>query len=316
MGAINIEYYNEFIVLAEELNFHSAADRLHVSQSALSKHIAELERHHDIQLLERGRTSVKLTAKGAVFLERACDLYERYQDMMNLFGNLGEEGQPLAVAGVLDNPLDFPLVSRAFEYCQQKGLSRLPVFIPCESTVLEENIDLLRTGEADCAILFADEQRLRELSDADAFLFEEICHVPLDAIVRFDHMFAKRDSIALEDLEGQTLIRLVGPRFTSGWAQLETQLAGAGIRVSTKLVPTASAYEYITGDPDTAILLAQRTASFAASMQNANAVRVPVRDDRLVLRLAAIYPVNGASPMIGPFLESLRQSFGDAYAVG
>ena len=37
---MHIEYYAEFIVLTEELNFHTAAERLHISQSALSKHIA------------------------------------------------------------------------------------------------------------------------------------------------------------------------------------------------------------------------------------------------------------------------------------
>ena len=78
---MHIEHYAEFIVLTEELNFHTAAERLHISQSALSKHIAELERHHHVQLLERDRSSVRLTAKGAVFLEPVSythlDVYKR-----------------------------------------------------------------------------------------------------------------------------------------------------------------------------------------------------------------------------------------------
>ena len=48
-------------------------------------------------------------------------------------------------------------------------------------------------------------------------------------------------------------------------------------------------------------------------MQNAEAVRVPVDDDRLQLELAVFSPAEGASPMIAPFVESLRQSFADGY---
>ena len=310
---MHIEYYGEFLVLAEELNFHAAAERLHVSQSALSKHIAELEKHHRIQLFDRGRTSVKLTAKGAVFLEQAADLYSRYEELTNLFAQMEDEEKPLTVAGILDNPLDFPLVSRTFEYCKEKGVGRLPIFIPCESTVVEDNIEMVRSGEADCVVLYATDELLEHIPDSDQLTLEEIYRVPLDAIVRRDNPLAARQSITLDDLEGRTIIRLVGPRFTSGWSQLEKQLAKAGVSVSTKLVPAASAYEYITGDPDTAILLAQRTPSFGVPMQNAEAVRVPLEDDRLLLTLGVFSPAKGASPMIAPFVESLRQSFKDGF---
>ena len=210
---MHIEYYGEFLVLAEELNFHAAAERLHVSQSALSKHIAELEKHHRIQLFDRGRTSVKLTAKGAVFLEQAADLYSRYEELTNLFAQMEDEEKPLTVAGILDNPLDFPLVSRTFEYCKERGVGRLPIFIPCESTVVEDNIEMVRSGEADCVVLYATDELLEHIPDSDQLTLEEIYRVPLDAIVRRGHPLAARQSITLDDLEGRTIIRLVGVGF-------------------------------------------------------------------------------------------------------
>ena len=151
---MHIEYYAEFIVLTEELNFHTAAERLHISQSALSKHIAELERHHHVQLLERDRSSVRLTAKGAVFLEQAAKISDLHAELVRLFDTSGDADRPLYIAGVMDNPIDYPLVSRSFDHCRENGLDRLPVFLPCESVSIEDQADLLRRGEADCSLIF------------------------------------------------------------------------------------------------------------------------------------------------------------------
>ena len=40
---MDIQYLCEFVVLAELCNYQEAAEALHVSQSALSKHIQKLE---------------------------------------------------------------------------------------------------------------------------------------------------------------------------------------------------------------------------------------------------------------------------------
>lgn len=58
-----------FIAVAEHLHFGRAADQLQVAQSALSRHIQELERALDVRLLNRGRRSVvSLTESGKALL--------------------------------------------------------------------------------------------------------------------------------------------------------------------------------------------------------------------------------------------------------
>jgi hypothetical protein len=44
-----------FVVLAEELNYRRAAERLHVAQPVLTRQIRSLERDLTAQLFERGR---------------------------------------------------------------------------------------------------------------------------------------------------------------------------------------------------------------------------------------------------------------------
>jgi DNA-binding transcriptional LysR family regulator len=60
-----------FSVLAEELHFARAAERLGIAQPSLSTQIQALEAALGAKLLLRGPRSVALTAAGAVFLEEA-----------------------------------------------------------------------------------------------------------------------------------------------------------------------------------------------------------------------------------------------------
>lgn len=67
-----------FVAVAEELHFTRAAQRLFVSQPALSRQIAKLEDDLRVQLLSRDRRRVTLTPAGAALLDRARDLLSEW----------------------------------------------------------------------------------------------------------------------------------------------------------------------------------------------------------------------------------------------
>lgn len=68
-----------FVAVAEELSFTRAAERLFVSQPALSKQIRRLESQLRADLVVRGARGIALTAAGAALLPRARSLVAEWE---------------------------------------------------------------------------------------------------------------------------------------------------------------------------------------------------------------------------------------------
>ncbi|MFH9042940.1 LysR family transcriptional regulator [Streptomyces sp. NPDC017966] len=69
-----------FLVVAEELHFTRAAERLYVSQPALSKQIRALERRLGTELFRRDRQGVALTTAGTALLPHARRLLAAWEE--------------------------------------------------------------------------------------------------------------------------------------------------------------------------------------------------------------------------------------------
>ncbi len=81
-GSFDLRHLRYFVVVAEELNFRRAAERLFISQPPLSRQIRELEQILGTTLLQRDTTRVQLTAAGKIALARAQRLLAEADDLV------------------------------------------------------------------------------------------------------------------------------------------------------------------------------------------------------------------------------------------
>ncbi|MGO4474994.1 LysR substrate-binding domain-containing protein [Massilia sp. 2TAF26] len=81
---MDLRHLRYFVVVAEELHFARAAERLGIAPSTLTVQIQEVERVLDARLLQRTKRSVSLTAAGQLFLEQARASLAQFDRALNV----------------------------------------------------------------------------------------------------------------------------------------------------------------------------------------------------------------------------------------
>lgn len=92
---IELRHLAYFKVVAEELHFRRAAERLHITQPGLSRQIKQLEEVIGTTLFVRDKRSVRLTTPGAYLLEEVGTIQNQLEQIIQttrLMGT-GEEGE-------------------------------------------------------------------------------------------------------------------------------------------------------------------------------------------------------------------------------
>ncbi len=93
---LNLVY---FIAAARELNFTKAAEKLYISQQALSSHIASLEKEVGLTLIER-KAPMRLTCGGEIFYKYALQMEASYQAMMQELSDVKDEKRGKLALGI------------------------------------------------------------------------------------------------------------------------------------------------------------------------------------------------------------------------
>ncbi|WP_237151103.1 LysR family transcriptional regulator [Pontibacter actiniarum] len=73
---MEIQQIKNFLALAQELHFWKTAERIYITQSALSRQIKALEEELGVKLFERSKRSVKLTEAGAFLRDQWLPLLD------------------------------------------------------------------------------------------------------------------------------------------------------------------------------------------------------------------------------------------------
>lgn len=177
-----------FVEVVRQGSFTQAAQRLHASQSAISKQVAQLEQSLHVQLLERSGPHVRLTAAGEVVLRRAEDVLRLRRELLIELDDLSQMKRGELRLGLPLLGADALFAWRFAEY--RKRYPHIQVhLVEGGSKSLEQ---ALHAGELELA---------GALTPNDpAFDWQPFCNEPLDALLPAEHPLAGRESIALAEL--------------------------------------------------------------------------------------------------------------------
>lgn len=195
-----------FVAVAEERHFGRAAARLHLTQPALSRTIARLERSLGAQLFERTSRSVRLSSAGEVLLADAEHLVERADRFLETAARARRGEIGTIRAGI---PLGLPAstvatLARTFRE-QHPGVGLDLRELPADA----------RLGPGLDAALLVPEADDAGAPGARAVLRGPVLTQQLGVLVPAHSVLAARRELHLADLAGHALALL--PIDRAGW---------------------------------------------------------------------------------------------------
>ena len=197
---VEIRHLRAFLAIAEERNLTRAAQRLHLTQPALSRTLAQLERLVGARLVDRSTHHVGLTDAGRRFERAAFDAVRAVEAAVAAAG--GEE-LPLRLGHSWSAGLHLSALMRAW--------NREPR--PCALVVLrhDDRSAGLTSGRVDAALM-------RGQVDAGRFRSVVIDEEPRVAVLRADHPLAERRRVELTDLaDGDLVVTTIGTTTPALW---------------------------------------------------------------------------------------------------
>ncbi len=184
-----------FVTVADEGSFTAASRVLHMAQPPLSTQIRELEHEMGVDLFDRTRRRITLTAAGQALLPEARQLLERYQQFPHIAQRAGTGETGRLAIGIIPSAANGTLPTALHSYQQQ--------FPAVEVSLIEDRPDeLIRrldAGQIDLVLHYSPPQPPRHRGQ---ILTEERLIVALPP----RHPLTTRARIPLAALKNQPLI--------------------------------------------------------------------------------------------------------------
>jgi DNA-binding transcriptional LysR family regulator len=294
---MELRHLRYFLAVAEELHFHRAAARLHISQPPLSQQIRALERELGVTLLERNRRRVTLTAAGESFRDDARAILaaverasERARNVAR--GAIGELS--IAFVGSAMFSPTLPDILREF----RRGHPEVELVLRELPTVAQLNA--LVRGELDLGVIRGP------IPEADIDPQLELLVIQRENLVAAlpaDHPLTARRRLRAEALRGETFVILDRRDSPGLFASLVSAMGEAG------------------GVPDDVLEVAEMqtiislvAGGFGVSLVPASVGQVertgvafrPIEGPTPTIELALAWQRDGDSPVRDAFIELAR----------
>jgi DNA-binding transcriptional LysR family regulator len=301
---MELRHLRYFVAVAEEENFHRAAEKLHVSQSPLSRQMQQLKEEIGVDLFEPSGRGVKLTLAGRMFLERAKAILSTVDAAVGeareaTSGRIGTIaigfGPGAAYAGALSR------IVAEFRMRQPRVSVKL---LPMTSS---EQWEALRLGE----IAFAygtyvpDDSSLRSIV---------LARTRIGLMLPRDHRLARKSKLEVSDLANESI--LMGPRRLHPRLHDDIIAAVRARGVVLNLAPEIADREALwtlvasglgltfAGERSAAFFDVGEASGGPAAVELGSAVWRPLSDLGVELRDVATWRTDAArSPLLRPLID-------------
>lgn len=160
-------WLEDFLALASTQSFSKAADKRHVTQPAFSRRIKSLEEAVGVQLIDRSRTPVTLTAEGQLFLISARSVVSQLHETITRLRGLSPHQQDILEVAAAHS-LAFTFFP---DWLSSLGKLTDEISIRLVAMNVEDAVHALRDGQCDMMQVYYDSYATLQL---DPVIFPSI----------------------------------------------------------------------------------------------------------------------------------------------
>ncbi|WP_051022737.1 LysR family transcriptional regulator [Nocardia pneumoniae] len=286
-----------FVVLAEELHFRRAAERLFISTPTLSQQIKVLERELGGPLLVR-EPRVALTPAGAVLLRTGTTVLRAMDEAVGETRRAAAAGAPVFRLGLLNGvPPGLPARIDTLLAAQLPGVRMV-----LTGGTTADQVRLLDDGEVDLALVRTPVEL------PDRFAQRAVAREELGVLMSARHPLARVPLLAPADLDGQELILFARESAAGLHDSLLRTLAdqGARVRLSDSAMGHAQMLAVLPFRPDVIGLGSARAAELPGLVWR------PLRGSPLVVTYAVAWRVAARHPAVPGLVSALASDLSPA----
>lgn len=286
---MELRHLRYFVMVAEELHFGRAAERLHIAQPPLSQQIRQLETELGFELFHRTKRTVELTEAGEIFLIEIRKIFKQLEVAVQLGRQTsrGEVGQLIIgfVSSTTYNVL--PEILRRFR-------TNFPeVKLELHELTTDEQLRWLSEGRIDIGFV---RPPVEEPTFATETIFKEALVVALPE----GHRFANKSQLTVKSLSKEQFIlfpRLFSPGLHDAIISL-FQNAGFTPIVAQEAIQMQTIVSLVAAQMGVAIV-----PSSLQNLQRTGVIYKTIKESVPEIAINVIWRKSDTSPTIERFLE-------------
>ena len=212
---MELRQLRSFVVVAEELHFRRAAERLHLAQPSVSQQIRSLEAELGVALFDRNRRGAALTPAGVALLAEARDLLSRADRAVAVARatGSGERGRlRMSLTRSLTGGIAGAIVA-----AYRHRYPDVELALSLGTTML--HAEQLHSGELDVAFVRPplEDPALEEL---------RLEREPMVCVLPSGHRLTRRATVRPCDLDGEPLVWWPETHGPGAWREVRREVCG------------------------------------------------------------------------------------------
>lgn len=289
-----VRHLQALTMLAQELHFGRAAQRLNMTQPALSQLIRDLEGRLGFRVVERTTRKVLLTGPGRTFLKDAEDILLHLDRAVETArAEAGQASNSIRIGAILPTAFGFlPQVLARFR-------QRYPdAMIHIENSESQHLVTAVETGALHVAVL-------RPPRNAGTLHIETLRREPFVVAMRTDHPLARTEALRLRDLEGAKIVRISRGDLREAFDEIDQQLEAAGLDLeqSQRADTTLTAMAFVSAGDGISVV-----PSWTAGLSWKDVCFRQVEDLTARIDLSVAWEATNLPPIAEHFIEVARRT--------